>query len=65
MSRVLGHPEILESEKWTVTDECFICDRWKYALFIYRREDDKNEGKNILNTKSSRENGGKISSGAS
>ena len=34
IQRVLGHREMPGSEKWFVDKECYMCDRWRYTLFM-------------------------------
>jgi len=33
--RVLGHCEIVDGHHWVERNVCWICSRWKYALFIF------------------------------
>lgn len=34
-SRFLGHREIEDSHKWCYRRECWICEGWKYTLFVW------------------------------
>ena len=38
LSRVLGHPEIPGSDRWTVSKECYMCGRWQYTVFMKQHE---------------------------
>ena len=35
LSKQLGHPEIKNSKHWKITNECFICDKWKYTVIFW------------------------------
>jgi hypothetical protein len=35
LSRVLGHPEIPNSSHWKVSDQCWVCQKWKYTLIFF------------------------------
>lgn len=35
LSRQLGHQEVRNSRHWKITDECYMCDRWKYTLIFW------------------------------
>ena len=37
LSRVLGHPEIVNSSHWKVADQCWVCQKWKYTLVFFDR----------------------------
>eukprot|EP00347_Sterkiella_histriomuscorum_P008584 403344534 len=41
LSRILEHPEMPGSAQWTVSQECFICGRWQYTIFmkLHERQD--------------------------
>lgn len=34
-SRVLGHPEILKSRQWYETNECWVCEKWRYTVVLW------------------------------
>lgn len=48
LSRVLGHPEIANSEQWKLTETCWVCEKWKYTLIFYDERTGKS--KTIQNT---------------
>jgi len=35
LSKQLGHPEIKNSKHWKITNECYICDKWKYTIIFW------------------------------
>ena len=35
LSKQLGHPEIRNSKHWKISNECFMCDKWKYSLIFW------------------------------
>ena len=41
LSKQLGHPEIRNSKHWKISNECYMCDKWKYSFIFY---DVKNQG---------------------
>ncbi|CDW81533.1 UNKNOWN [Stylonychia lemnae] len=47
LSRILGYPEIIGSEQWTLRRECFICQRWKYTLFVHKVQKKKDISKYV------------------
>ena len=36
-SRVLGYREIQNGHKWCIRRECWICQGWKYTLFVWSK----------------------------
>jgi hypothetical protein len=46
LSRLLGCPGILGSEQWTLSSECFICERWCYSV-IFASNLDELEGTTV------------------
>ena len=49
ISRILGHPEIADSDRWMVSRNCYICERWKYTIFYAKVN--PNEEKQTLFTR--------------
>jgi hypothetical protein len=31
----MGHPEIINSKHWKISNECFMCDKWKYTYIFW------------------------------
>jgi hypothetical protein len=38
LSRVLGHPEIQNSQLWKLTDQCWVCEKWKYTVVFFDKD---------------------------
>lgn len=38
LQRTIAHPEISSNRQWLIRDECYVCSRWKYTLFVADRE---------------------------
>lgn len=35
LNKVLGHKEILNSRNWKASNECWMCEKWKYTLIFW------------------------------
>jgi len=42
LQKHLGHPEIKNAKHWKISNECYMCDKWKYTLIFW---DVKGSGK--------------------
>jgi hypothetical protein len=34
LTRILGHGEIKGVEEWRIAEECYMCERYTYTLFV-------------------------------
>eukprot|EP00347_Sterkiella_histriomuscorum_P021884 403332429 len=41
-SRILGHPEIANSQSWQECENCWICNKFNYCLFFYQKDSQLN-----------------------
>jgi hypothetical protein len=39
LSRVLGHPEVADGHQWTVSQHCWVCERW--SIFTFNVEESR------------------------
>ena len=35
LSKQMGHPEIINSKHWKISNECLMCDKWKYTYIFW------------------------------
>ena len=35
LSKQLGHNEIRNAKHWKISNECYMCDKWKYTLIFW------------------------------
>ena len=35
LRKQLGHPEIHNSKHWKISNECWMCDKWRYTYIFW------------------------------
>lgn len=35
LTKLLGHPEITNSKHWKISNECWMCDKWRYTMIFW------------------------------
>lgn len=35
LHKVLGHQEILNSKRWKASNECWMCEKWRYSCIFW------------------------------